>query len=156
MMLPKKWTLRARGKQVVFVKHRNEAPEQVVMRALLWALYLPLYPDLGVELTVEQRYRPDVVSLNLQGRPSFWGHAGDMSIRQIRDMAKRYRDAHLALACWAEDLDRFEGRVRKALRKVKRDAPVDVISFPEDSLERFVSPEGTLFVSRDDVAWVRL
>jgi hypothetical protein len=33
--------LRAHGEQVVFVKRANERREHVLMKAILWALYLP-------------------------------------------------------------------------------------------------------------------
>jgi hypothetical protein len=37
------------------------------MKALLWALYLPIYPKLSVEIAIGDRYRPDVVELDLRG-----------------------------------------------------------------------------------------
>ena len=68
--LRRKWTLRAHGNQVVLVKKPGESGEHVIMKALLWALYLPLYPDLTVEVPVGDRYKPDLVSLDAQGRPA--------------------------------------------------------------------------------------
>lgn len=79
LRLRRKWTLRAHGRQVVFVKKPVESTEHVVMKALIWALYLPQYPDLIVEIPVGDKYKPDVVSLDAQGEPVFWGEAGDVS-----------------------------------------------------------------------------
>lgn len=43
LMLRRKWTLRAHGRQVVFVKKANESGEHVLMKALLWALHYDLH-----------------------------------------------------------------------------------------------------------------
>jgi hypothetical protein len=50
LVLRRKWTFKAHGKQVVFVRRPIESSEHVLMKALLWALYLPDYPSLSVEI----------------------------------------------------------------------------------------------------------
>ena len=69
LLLRRKWTLRAHGRQVVFVKRQNESREHVIMKALLWALYLPEYPHLLVETSIGDRFKPDVVQLAPDGTP---------------------------------------------------------------------------------------
>jgi hypothetical protein len=71
LMLRRKWTFKAHGKQVVFVKHAKEQSAHVVMKALLWALYLPEYPELSVEIPVGDRFKPDVVALGPDTQPIF-------------------------------------------------------------------------------------
>jgi hypothetical protein len=71
LYLRRKLTLRAHGEQVVFVKKKRERIEHVLMKAFLWALYLPEYPDLTVEIRVGDRYKPDVVGLDERGQPTF-------------------------------------------------------------------------------------
>ena len=44
LFLRRKWTLRAHDRQVVFVKKSYESDTHVLMKALLWALYLPDVP----------------------------------------------------------------------------------------------------------------
>ena len=39
LLLRRKWTFKAHGKQVVFVKGAKEHSSHVLMKALLWALY---------------------------------------------------------------------------------------------------------------------
>ncbi len=56
LRLRRKWTFRAHGRQVVFVKEPVESTEHVVMKALLWALYLPDYPGLTVEVGIGDRF----------------------------------------------------------------------------------------------------
>ena len=45
--------------------------------------------------------------------------------------------------------------IHKALAGVKRNAPFDLIRFPEDSA-RFVDDDGLIHISHDDVIWQRL
>ena len=156
LFLRRKWTLRARGKQVVFVKRANERTAHVLMKAFLWALYLPAYPDLTVEVPVGDRYKPDVVALDCDGRPRFWGEAGQVSPRKIRSLVRRYRDTHFALGKWNADLELVTGVVSKALDGLERSAPFDIICFPTDSGERFVDDRGQITVRFDDLAWNRL
>ena len=68
-----KWTFRAHGSQVVFIKRSIEKTSHVLMKAFLWSLYLPEYPSLAVETAIGLRYKPDVVALNLNRLPTFWG-----------------------------------------------------------------------------------
>ena len=156
LFLRRKWTLRAHGEQVVFVKRTNERREHVLMKAFLWALYLPDYPDLVVEVSVDDRYKPDVVSLDLGGEPRFWGEAGHVSPSKIRALVNRYRETHFALAKWDADLAPFLETVRDALDEVGRQAPFDLIHFPPDSAERFIGERGRIDVSHEDLDWTRL
>lgn len=158
--LRRKWTLRAHGRQVVFVKKPVESTEHVVMKALLWALYLPQYPDLTVEIRIGDRYKPDVVSLNAAGEPLFWGEAGDVSTAKIRSLARRYRRTHFALAKWGlastHALGPLAEIVSSATEGLGRKAPFDLIGFPDDSVERFIDDGGVIHVRHEDLTWLRI
>ena len=52
LLLRRKLTLRAHGEQVVFVKKSRESLEHVLMKAFLWALYLPVQPLVAVDTKV--------------------------------------------------------------------------------------------------------
>ena len=156
LLLRRKWTLKAHGRQVVFVKRPREKTSHVLMKALLWALYLPEYPDLSVEVSAGGRYKPDVVALGEGNRPRFWGEAGEVGLRKVRALAFRYGDTHIALAKWDTRLEPFVALVRKALTGSRRTAPFDLIRFPRDSAERFIDPRGMVRLTRDDLDWVRL
>lgn len=154
--LRRKWTLRAHGEQVVFVKKSNERTAHVVMKALLWALYLPQYPDMAVEIRIGDRYKPDVVSLDERGRPRFWGEAGAIGAQKIDSLARRFRDTHFAIGKWDTGLAPFIDLVSDALAGRTRSAPCDLIRFPADSAERFIDEWGNIHVTHDDLEWVRL
>jgi hypothetical protein len=156
LMLRRKWTLRAHGEQVVFVKRRNERTEHVVIKALIWALYLPDYPDLSVEIPVGDRYKPDVVQLDPRQRPIFWGEAGRISPRKIETLVKRYRATHFAIAKWDTALDPFEAIVRDAVAGLDRRAPFDLLRIPDDAIERFIDADGHVNVGFDDLEWMRI
>jgi hypothetical protein len=156
LLLRRKWTLRAGGRQVVFVKKPRESTEHVVMKALLWALYLPDYPGLTVEVAIGDRYKPDVVALDGQGSPRFWGEAGDVSTAKIRSLTRRYRATHLAVAKWEARLEPTIAIVKDAVANLNRQAPVDLLSFPSDCVGRFIDDDGQIHISRHELDWVRL
>lgn len=154
--IPRKWALKAHGRQVVFVKGLNtESSEHVLMKAFIWALYLPQYPDLTVEVSIGDRYKPDLVSLDERGRPRFWGEAGKVAVEKIRSLSRRYRDTHFVIAKWDHRLDPLAEIVSGALAKVERHAPFDLISFPPDSYQRFIDSEGGVHLTHQDIEWRR-
>jgi len=156
LMLRRKWTLRAHGRQVIFVKKTNESSEHVLMKALLWALYLPDYPELTVEISIGDRYKPDVVALDAQGSPAFWAEAGQVGVDKIQSLVRRHRRTHFAIAKWESSLDILAGTVRTALDRQPHQAPFDLITFPANSAERFIDDSGTIRISHHDLLWIRL
>jgi hypothetical protein len=156
LMLRRKWTLRAHGRQVVFIKRPIESAEHVIMKALLWALYLPRYPDMAIEVSIGDRFKPDLVALDGRGRPLFWAEAGEVHLRKARSLFRRYRDTHFVLARWDARLEPLIEMVQGALGDTPRHAPVDLVSFPADSAERFIDAAGEVRVRHDDIEWVRL
>ncbi len=136
--VPHKRMYHAHDRKMILVKGLNESSEHVLMKAFLWALYLPDYPTLTVEIRIGDRYKPDVVALDEAGKPLFWGEAGQVSMEKVRALAKRYRSTHFAIAKWHTRLDPVEALVSEALQGIKRTAPFELMSFPADSAERFL------------------
>ncbi len=151
----RKWTVRAHGRQIVLIKRPIESVRHVLMKAFLWALYLPEYADATVEVAVGGRYKPDVISMAEPG-PRFWGEAGHVSQHKLEHIARRHRNTHLALARWDTRLDSVVALVRRAIDGVERGAPFDVLIFPADSAERFVDERGEIRLTHDDLVWQRL
>ena len=156
LFLRRKWTFRAYGKQVVFIKRSNERTTHVLMKAFLWALYTPLYSNLTVEIRIGDRYKPDVVALDEDGRPLFWGEAGQVGLEKIRSLLRRYPGTHFAIAKWETRLDPYVELVNDALGGLHHSAPVDLLCFPEDSAERFIDERGNIQLSLSELEWVRL
>ena len=156
LALRRKWTLRAHGRQMIFVKRPHEQTSHVVMKAMLWALYLPQYVELSIETPLAGRYEPDVVSLDRDERPRFWGEAGQVTPAKIRALAKRYRRTHFAIAKWATRMAPHLAIINKAVAGIERSAPIDLLIFPHDSAERFIDESGAIQVTHDDLEWLRV
>jgi len=153
--LRRKWTFRAHGRQMIFFKKSFESDIHVLTKAFLWALFLPDYPDLSVEIRIGDRYKPDLVQITENGMPVFWGEAGQVSQRKVHYLVNRYRSTHLVFGKWDLSLESFERMINKQTVSVRRSAPVDLISFPADSDERFIGPNGTIRIAFKDVHRLR-
>jgi hypothetical protein len=134
LLLRRKWTLRAHGKQAVFVKRKNESAQHVIMKALLWALYLPQYPELRIETAIGDRFKPDLVQLAPDGMAEFWGEAGQVSVRKLNSLLRRFPTTHFALAKWTHNLAPHAEIVARAVAARSRQAPLELIAFPQDSV----------------------
>ena len=154
--LRRKFTFQAHDRKVVLIKKPMEHLHHVIMKALLWSLYLPKYPRLGIEMGIGSRYKPDLIEVDFNGRPLFWGEAGRLSNRKMRALLTRYRHTHFAFSQWAASLAPFEKRVSKAVSGCIRKAPSDLIIFPEDSHERFIDASGRIELHFSDVLFRRL
>ena len=155
LKLRRKWTLRAHGRQMVLLKKPFESDIHVFSKAFIWALFLPAYPNLSVEIQVGGRYKPDVVQFDDNGEPIFWAEAGQVARRKIRTLVQRYRSAHLVFAKWNQDLMPLHRILKKELGAVQRRAPIDLISFPAESDERFIKADGTIQISFKEIRHIR-
>jgi len=155
--LRRKLTVRAHGDRLVLVKRKQERIEHVWMKAFLWALYRPPYPDLGVEIDVGDTYKPDVVAMNRRRRrPTFWGEAGHVGPEKIDALVTRHPDTHLAFAKWDNSLDHTRQAIEAAVHDTTRRAPIDLIRFPPGGDERFLDAKGRVSVSWDELHWIRV
>lgn len=82
----RKSTFLTHRRQIVFIKNPFESEIHVLTKAFIWALYLPDYPFLSVEIKARNRYKPDVVQFDDEEEPVFWGEAGQVSLRKIRTL----------------------------------------------------------------------
>ncbi len=157
----RRWRLHAGDQHIVIVRGTHERFVHPLMKALLWALYMPLYPHITVEVRIGDRYKPDVVAFAEDdsrfrpNEPIFWGEAGRVKREKIASLVKRYPDTHFALAKWDTNLRPYETLVAEALDGVKRNAPFDLIAFHEGS-EAFIDEDGNVALSFDDLNWRRL
>ena len=155
LKLRRKLTLRAHGRQMVFAKKPFESDIHVLTKAFIWALFLPEYPDLAVEMPVGGRYKPDLVQFDDSGKPVFWAEAGQVSRRKLQTLVQRQRFTHLVFAKWNLKLEPFYRLIRKETKAVCRSAPVDLISFSAESDRRHIQPDGTIQITFHDIHRVR-
>lgn len=155
LYLRQKLTFEAHGRKAVFVKKPVEHMRHVLMKALLWALYLPRFPELRIEVAIGTRYKPDLVAIDAGAQPLFWAEAGRVSDRKMRALVKRYRHTHFAFAKWNERLAPVEKKLADAIAGTRRSAPVELISFPSDADKRFFGEDGCIDLSFRDLTTVR-
>lgn len=156
LMLGRKLTLRCGSRKLVLRKKENERIEHVLMKAFLWSLYLPEYDNLLVEYEVDDRYKPDVIALDHQREPLFWGEAGKVGTEKLRALLRRYPRTHFAIAKWGTRLQPYIDIAEEILAERPRSAPFDLINFPSDSGERFIGQAGEIAVSRNHIELIRL
>jgi len=154
--LARKWTFRAHGRQMVFIKKSKESTIHVWSKALIWALYLPEYPHLSVEPRMNLRYKPDLIQLDDQEKPAFWGEAGQVSQRKIRWLVQKFRTTHIVFAKWHTRLLPLQNMIAKASEGVKRAAPIDLIGLPADGIEDFIDANGRIKIRFEDATQIRM
>jgi hypothetical protein len=150
-----KYTFRLNEQKLILVKKAVESRRHVVMKALLWGLYLPAYPGLRVEVPVGYKYKPDLVQMDADG-PLFWAEAGRVGSEKLRRLLKRFPRTHFAMAAWGRPLAAIETRIRRQTCQIKRKAPVDVIVFPKDADVRFIDSRGRICIDHEDLDWQRI
>jgi hypothetical protein len=162
-IIPRKWRLQAHSQTNVFIWGRQERSTHTLMKAFLWALYLPQYSQMSIEICISDRYKPDVVAMPatpniyaVNDDPLFWGESGQVGKDKIHALVRRYPATHLAIAKWATTLRPYIALVQEALQDVERSAPFDLLSFPPDSVERFISDDGVITLSHRDLDWASL
>jgi hypothetical protein len=108
----RKWKLYAHNQHIVVVNGTREKFTHPLMKSLLWALYMPDYPNISIEIRIGDKYKPDVVAFEddagLRGSPPiFWGEAGQVGTDKIKSIARRYPDTHFAIAKWNTNLHHY-------------------------------------------------
>ena len=155
LLLRRKYTFRVGNRKIILVKKSVERQRHIVMKALLWALYLPEYPELQIEIPIGNKYKPDLVQLE-SGSPQFWGEAGSISTQKLRRTLKRFSHTHFAFAIWGSELNQLETRIRRQTKGVKRFSPVDIIRFSPDAGQQFIDDHGRISVHHSDLEWRRI
>lgn len=151
LMLRRKWTFTAHGSPFVLIKKVNERTSHVLMKAFIWALYLPEFPAMQIETGIGVRYKPDLVQVDSAGTPVFWAEAGHVGRRKFTYLVKRFKDAHLVFAQWASGAALFAKEMARLKKSMHRTGPIDWIGFPPDSAERFIDNEGAIQISLCDL-----
>lgn len=91
------------------LKKRQETLQHVLTKAMLWKLYCDDYQSIDIEKDIgDPDYLPDVISLDAQGRPLFWGESGRMKVHKAVDLMKRYPEAHIVHCRWDMQLSEIE------------------------------------------------
>ncbi|MDP9362954.1 MAG: hypothetical protein M3Q10_01770, partial [Chloroflexota bacterium] len=150
-----KLTVRAGGRKLVLAKRAWESERHVLLKALVFGLYVGTYPDLAVELSIGHRYKPDLVALGPDGRPVFWAECGETGRDKLALLVKVFPATHLVVAKQVATLEPYAAMLRQALVGVRRSGPVELVNVPPDAA-RFIAADGEIAIGFDDVEVVRL
>ncbi len=100
------------GGKVRFWQRVGESYGHVLMKALGYALFVPEYPALEIEVKVGLRYKPDLVARNDGGEFKFWGEAGANSLRKTAWLLKHARVERLALFKIGQNVNQLVEQLR--------------------------------------------
>jgi hypothetical protein len=153
--IPRKLTVRAGGRKLVLVKRPGESDRHVLLKALVFGLYVTHYPDLAVERPIGHRYRPDLVALDGDERPVFWAECGETARAKIAHLVRTFPATHLVFAKQAVVLEPYVGMVLDSLPVRQRPAPVELLNFPPDAA-RHIDPAGNVAGRCGDCEVIRI
>ncbi len=126
--LPRKLTVRVNGRKQVFARGAGESERHILLKALVFALYLTQYPALSVERGIGNRYKPDLIALASDSTPIFWAECGQIGTEKLTRLVRRFPDTHLVVAKMAVDLSPWQAIIERALPE-RRTAPIDLLGF---------------------------
>lgn len=150
-----KLTVRVGGRKLVLAKRAWESERHVLLKALVFGLYVPIFPNLTVERPIGHRYQPDLVALAADGRPLFWAECGETGRQKLASLVRAFPDTHVVVAKQVATLAPYAAMVRAAVSGVRRGAPVELLNLPPDA-DRFIAPDGEITIGLADVERIRL
>ncbi|CAA9584673.1 MAG: hypothetical protein AVDCRST_MAG19-4771 [uncultured Thermomicrobiales bacterium] len=149
-----KLTVRAGSRKLVLAKRAWESERHVLLKALVFGLYVGRYPDLAVERRIGHRYTPDLIALGPDDGPVFWGECGETGREKLAHLVRAFPATHLVLAKQVASLVPYEAMVRASLVRARRRAPVELLNLPANAT-RFIGDDGEITIGVGDVALVR-
>lgn len=138
-----KLTVRVGQRKVVLAKSAGESERHILLKALLYALFIEQYPDLQIERNLGLRYKPDLVALGSTHSPRFWAESGVTSRQKVGWLVRHLRDGHLVFAHQAGASDTFAEMIASAIRREPRNGLIEVFSFGDDAWDA-IGRDGTI------------
>ena len=94
--LPRTLRIHAAGRTLVLAKRAGESTAHVLLKAIGYARYAPVYSGLRVEVPVGNgdRYKPDLVATGDAGEPLVWIECGHADVDKMRKLLRRYPRTH--------------------------------------------------------------
>jgi len=108
--------------RVTLYKKSGESYEHVLMKAIGYVLYRPHFPQLEIERRIGGRYKPDLIALDEQGKPEFWGECGQVGLRKVAWLAKHSGARQIVLFKFNIATDFFLAQVRAEIEPRYRPA----------------------------------
>ena len=118
------------GKRKRLWRRTGESFEHVLMKALGYAMFAPVYPNLAIETTVGLRYKPDLIAFDEKNDFAFWGECGQNSIRKTHWILKHTRTERLVLFKIGFNADSLIKQIREEIpAKYRANEKLTLINF---------------------------
>ncbi|MBF0511573.1 MAG: hypothetical protein HQL13_04500 [Candidatus Omnitrophica bacterium] len=142
--------------KVVINKLAHESEFHAYAKALVYALYHKQYRSLRLEPQLpDERFQPDLCALGLDGTMLFWSEVGNVSLGKIEKLFKKYRHAHFIFVKEEQDVATFDKNLTKMTKELFSLPLVDIVVYPPHFQEWNVSPEGDVYIRKEDVEIIR-
>lgn len=111
----------------------GESYEHVLMKALGYAMFVSVYPQLEIETKIGLRYKPDLIARKGNSEYEFWGECGQNSIRKTHWILKHTRTEKLALFKIAQNNESLIKQLRAEIpQKYRSGEKLILINFVSD------------------------
>ena len=121
------------GEKLVVEKSGGESLRHILQKVCAYLLFCEDKPQIERRLTDNKRdYRPDVVAFDEQGNVTLWVDCGQIHVRKVDDLTRRYPHARIVIV--KIDRREMEAYAREAQKKVKRIERVEFLAFDDGFL----------------------
>ena len=118
------------GKRMRLWQRAGESYEHILMKALGYAMFAPVYPNLEIETRVGLRYKPDLIAYNEKGDFAFWGECGQNAIRKTHWILKHTRTEKMVLFKISASAHQLIKQIREEIpEKYRADGKLTLINF---------------------------
>ncbi len=136
--------------KIVQERRGGESDRHIVLKLLGYMLYFGLRPQIEVAISDDRRaYRPDVVAFDAAGNITLWIDCGQITMRKVDDLARRYDNA--ALVVIKTTFREVEGYAVQAMKKVRHTERVLFVGFDADFVPSLIAALG----HNNQIAFVR-
>ena len=133
-----KYTIQVEGSEkLVLEKRDGESLRHILQKVCAFLLFQDEYdsPQIERKLTDDKRaYKPDVVAFDAEGNVSLWVDCGQIHVRKVDDLTRRYPNARIVIM--KIDRREMESYAREAQKKVKRIERVEFLAFDDGFLAK--------------------
>jgi hypothetical protein len=120
------------GKRMRLWQRAGESYEHILMKALGYAMFAPVYPNLEIETRVGLRYKPDLIALSEKNDFAFWGECGQNVIRKTHWILKHTRTEKMVLF-------KISVSARQLIKQIRTEIPAKYRAGGKLTLINFVS-----------------
>lgn len=152
----KKYTFAFGERKLVISKLSHESEFHPFAKALVFALFHKQYRTLRLEPQLpDEKFQPDLCAIDYDGTMIFWSEVGNVSLAKIEKLFKKYRRAHFVFVKEEQDMSTFDKQLTRQTKDFISMPLIDIVIYPPYFQEWNVSPEGDVYIRKEDVQIIR-